>query len=62
MDEHQALEQVAHETDDVTLVGHLVVVEDALQVTAASPVTGGRGQRSHSARLAAEEVGTSQGS
>ena len=37
VDEDEPLEQVAHEADDVTLVRHLVVVQDALQVTAAPP-------------------------
>ena len=42
VDEHQPLEEVAHEADDVTLIGDLVVVQDALQVsTASSEITTG---------------------
>ena len=39
VDEHQALEEVPHEADDVALVRHLIVIQDSLQVTAASPGT-----------------------
>ena len=54
VDEHQPLQHVAHEANDITLIGHLVVVQNGLQVATAAAAGSQRSckvrQRSHKVR------------